>query len=83
MRRDMRFTVACEWDAEASVWYVAESNVPGLAAEAPTTEAMGRLLLELVPHLVQLNMPQLAGKQECEVPLELLWKQHANVRINC
>lgn len=34
------YTVTCEWDSEVSVWYVSESNVPGLATEAATLEAM-------------------------------------------
>lgn len=83
MRKVMTFTVECEWDEEASVWYVAKSNVPGLAAEAPTQEAMDKLLHELVPHLVQLNLPQLIKSPETEVPIELLCTKRANVRINC
>ncbi|MGO9684709.1 MAG: DUF1902 domain-containing protein [Beijerinckiaceae bacterium] len=40
----VEFTVTCEWDNEATVWYVSESNVPGLTAEAPTQESMEKLL---------------------------------------
>jgi hypothetical protein len=29
-----RYTVTCHWDKEAEVWYVAETDVPGLATEA-------------------------------------------------
>ena len=45
MRQVMTFTVEIEWDGEAGVWYVAESNVPGLVAEASSQEAMTALLL--------------------------------------
>ena len=48
-------TIHCEWDEEAGVWFVAESNVPGLAAEAPTVEAMQAVLAERVPELLQAN----------------------------
>lgn len=82
MRRVMTFTIECEWDDEASVWYVADSNVPGLVAEAPTPDAMKALLLERVPELVRLNMSQLA-ESDREVPMELLYKQHENIRIAC
>jgi predicted RNase H-like HicB family nuclease len=34
-----RYTVTCHWDEEAEVWYVAETDVPGLATEAATVEA--------------------------------------------
>jgi hypothetical protein len=55
----MNFRIDCRWDDEARVWYVEESNVPGLAAEAPTVEALDALLGVRVPELLALNMPQL------------------------
>jgi hypothetical protein len=55
----VKFTVSCEWDADASVWYVSETDVPGLVAEAPTIEALDALLKDRVPELLQLNMPSL------------------------
>lgn len=70
-----RFEIVCEWDSEAKVWYVANSNVPGLSAEAPTCEAMNALLMELVPQLVQLNLP------DDDFPLELLIKSQQKVEI--
>lgn len=76
------FTVKCEWDPDAKVWFVESSNVPGLVGEAPTIEAMQQLLRVRVPELVALNMPNLRTK-DCEVPLELLWTEHSNVRIAC
>lgn len=54
----MSFTVHCSWDSEARVWYVDESDVPGLVAEAPTVEAMGALLEKRIPELLQLNRPE-------------------------
>lgn len=75
------YTVHCEWDAEAKVWYVADSDVPGLAAEAPTVEAMQAVLLERVPELVRANVPE--SKAHCEVPFELLLKKSENARLPC
>ena len=37
------------------MWYVSESNVPGLATEAATLEAMESKLLRMVPELLELN----------------------------
>jgi len=53
----MTFTVRCNWDGDAGVWYVEDSDVPGLVAEAPTVEAMGTLLDKRIPELLQLNLP--------------------------
>jgi predicted RNase H-like HicB family nuclease len=47
-----RYTVTCHWDEEARVWYVAETDVPGLATEAETVEAMEHKLLLMVPELL-------------------------------
>ena len=50
-----RYTVTCHWDEEAQVWYVAETDVPGLATEAATVEEMEDKLLRMVPELLALN----------------------------
>ena len=50
-----RYTVTCHWDEEAEVWYVAETDVPGLATEAATVEEMEDKLLRMVPEVLALN----------------------------
>jgi hypothetical protein len=77
MPRTRSFSVRCEWDQEAKVWFVAESNVPGLSTEAPTQEAMSKKLLVMIPELVSLNDPD--GDEE--VPLELLYACSTRVRM--
>lgn len=62
--------IRCEWDDEARVWYVAESDVPGLAVEAETPEAMLRKLEAVVPELLALN----GADATMDVPVTLLWK---------
>jgi predicted RNase H-like HicB family nuclease len=49
------YTVACQWDPEATVWYVSESDVPGLVTEAPTLEEMEAKLMRMIPELLELN----------------------------
>jgi predicted RNase H-like HicB family nuclease len=73
-----QFTVRCEWDAEAEVWYVADSNVPGLSTEAATPKELVQKLLVMIPELVEAN--DLPDGDE-EVPLELLYTQSASVRV--
>jgi len=50
-----RYTVTCHWDEEAEVWYVAETDVSGLATEAATVEEMEDKLLRMVPEVLALN----------------------------
>ncbi|MBX3706823.1 MAG: DUF1902 domain-containing protein [Pseudomonadales bacterium] len=52
-----RYAVTVLWDPDASVWYVADSNVPGLATEADTLEQMERKLAVMIPELLALNEP--------------------------
>jgi predicted RNase H-like HicB family nuclease len=63
------YTVACLWDHEAHVWYVAETDVPGLATEAATLEEMERKLLQMIPELLDLND---VGRPRQRVPFELI-----------
>ena len=83
----LEFKVECQWDGEAQVWYVAESNVPGLVCEAATTEAMSALIQERVRELLLLNLPEVirqARTEACgDVPLELLWHRQERIRLGC
>jgi predicted RNase H-like HicB family nuclease len=63
------YTVACLWDDEAQVWYVAETDVPGLATEAATLEEMERKLMQMIPELLELND---ADQPRQRVPFELI-----------
>ena len=67
------YTVACQWDAEAQVWYVAETDVPGLATEAATLEEVERKLLRMVPELVE---PNESGGSSGDVPFEIIARKH-------
>jgi hypothetical protein len=67
------YTVACLWDDEARMWYVAETDVPGLATEAATLEEMEQKLLRMIPELVELNDSHQPRRQ---VPFELIARKH-------
>jgi predicted RNase H-like HicB family nuclease len=63
------YTVTCYWDDEAHVWYVAETDVPGLATEAATIEEMEQKLTQVIPELLRLNN---AGESRERVPFDLI-----------
>ena len=67
-----RYRIVCARDTDAGVWYVADSDVPGLAIEAPTKEAMLDRISETVPELLALNK-HIDPKRAARAPLELLW----------
>ena len=47
--------VRAEWDDEAEVWVATSDDVPGLVAEADTTEALLAKLHVLIPELLKAN----------------------------
>ena len=52
---DKPYYVHATWDEEARVWVASSDDVPGLATEAETTEALIDKLKILIPALLQLN----------------------------
>ena len=80
----LTFTVTYEWDEEAHVWYVSDSNVPGLSGEAPTEAAMEKLLDERIPELLRLNMPELFRREAPRhVPFDLIKRRHRDLNLAC
>ena len=51
----MKIIVRAIWDAEAKVWVAESKNVPGLATEADTIEALTAKLRNIIPELLILN----------------------------
>ena len=43
------------WDGEAEVWYVSDTDFPGLVAEAPTQKELVDKIHLLVPELFETN----------------------------
>ena len=50
-----RISPRFSWDEEADVWYVSETDFPGLAAEAMTRQNLMRKIGQLVPDLRTAN----------------------------
>lgn len=47
--------IRADWDDEAQVWVATSDDVPGLATEAPTMEALVERLRVIIPELMELN----------------------------
>jgi predicted RNase H-like HicB family nuclease len=62
-------TVKAIWDQEVSVWVATSKDVPGLVAEAATTEELEQKLQVMIPELLKAN-----GKpcDKTGVPIHLL-----------
>lgn len=62
-----------EWDDEAEVWVATSDDVPGLATEADTLEALSAKLQIMVPDLLDAN----GYPDGPDVPFELLARKFA------
>lgn len=84
--KPVHVTINCEFDSEAGVWYVADSDIPGLVAEARTQDEMNALLMRRIPELLALNLgvESPKGKEpHREVPWELCFKKHGTLALDC
>lgn len=60
--------IRAEWDSDAEVWVATSDDVPGLATEADTLEALSAKLDVMVPELLDAN----GCIDGLDVPFELL-----------
>lgn len=54
------WTIRAEYDPEAAVWWTADSDIPGLAADAPTLEQLAAKAGAMLPDLLELHGDELA-----------------------
>ena len=68
--------VKATFDREAAVWYVSDTEVPGLATEAESFDALCEKVLAMAPELLELN-----GWQDGrEVAIEII--AHATSKVS-
>jgi predicted RNase H-like HicB family nuclease len=63
--------IRAEWDEEAKVWVATSDDVPGLATEAVTMEALREKLKVMIPELLMANNVSFQD----EVPFEILTRR--------
>ena len=49
------YHVQADWDPEAGVWVATSDDIPGLATEAETVEALTGRLRTMIPELLEAN----------------------------
>ena len=71
--------VRATWDDAAKVWVATSDDVPGLATEAKTCDALVKKLMVIIPELLEAN--GMAPDSVSEVPVELVSKLSMRARI--
>lgn len=67
--RHMPFTVTVRHDEAAHIWYVHESDVPGLHAEAATLDELVGVIEALSPDLIAANLPSDETGDRPDIPV--------------
>ena len=60
------------WDEEVEVWYVSDTDFPGLVAEADTQRELVRKIHQLVPELFAANRHLFDNAISETMPLQLI-----------
>ena len=66
-----KVVVRAEWDQEAEVWYVAETSLPGLNAEADTVEQLVAVLPAMIQDLLEEDGEGPTSGEEGSLSLEV------------
>jgi len=74
------YHVQADWDHEAGVWVATSDDVPGLATEAPTIEALAAKLRTMIPELLEANQ-LLSSEQPASIGFELTSHRQERVRL--
>lgn len=76
------FDIRAEWDDDARVWTVTESDIPGLVAEAPTVDELYAKLRLLAPELMRLNRHLLPDDDRggVDFPIHLMVERLETIR---
>lgn len=65
------WTVRADYDADARVWWTADSDIPGLAADAATLEELAEKVGRLLPDLLEIDGGHLLTPERRQGPHEL------------
>jgi hypothetical protein len=62
------WTIRAEYDPEAKVWYSVDGDVPGLAADAETVEALAAKAGSMLPDLLEIHEAEIVERGRLKGP---------------
>ncbi|HVS01009.1 MAG TPA: DUF1902 domain-containing protein [Thermoanaerobaculia bacterium] len=74
------YRIHADWDPDAEVWVATSDDVPGLATEAPTVEALAEKLRVMIPELLEANQ-LLSGEPPDAIAFELTSHRQERIRL--
>ncbi|MBF8273291.1 MAG: hypothetical protein HW380_2396 [Magnetococcales bacterium] len=73
------FKIKAAWDPEAQVWYVENSDIPGLMTEAATLESLSEKIGTMIPELLRMNDPEFFTRHR--VPFRLVGERLEEIEL--
>lgn len=67
----MEYVITTTWDTDAAVWIATSEDVPGLALESGSLDALMERVRNAVPELLALN-----GNAQADIPLFFKSERH-------
>ena len=67
----MEYVITTTWDTESSVWIATSEDIPGLALESGSLDALMERVRIAVPDLLSLN-----GNEQADIPLFFKSERH-------
>ncbi len=78
----LAYSAAIRWDEEAGVWFVSETDFPGLVAEAETQDGLARKIRLLIPELYDANRHLIqAHSPDQEIVIQLTTKHRETIKL--
>lgn len=62
------WTIRAEYDPDAKVWYVIDADIPGLAVDAATLEALAAKAGTMLPDLLEIHADEIVDPARLEGP---------------
>ena len=75
------YFATASWDEDAGVWYVSETDFPGLVAEAGTQQELIRKIHRLVPELYAANRHLMDGEFRKDIPIQVTAGRLETIRL--
>ena len=75
------YFASVSWDEEAGVWYVSETDFPGLVAEAGTQQELIRKIHRLVPELYEANRHLMNMEFRKDIPIQVTARRLETIRL--
>lgn len=63
-----QWTIRAGYDPEGHVWYVLDGDIPGLAADAESIEALAEKVGRMLPDLLEINAEVVADEGRLSGP---------------